>query len=98
MLKLHLQLAWHFFVKEYSQPHQKLLRWVQVILMVFITTLTLSSNTIQHYLNQNLASLLGADAVLAQKNKLTNEQALHLKRSSDAVVETMQVNATLTFN
>ena len=98
MLKLHLQLAWHFFVKEYSQPHQKLLRWVQVILMVFITTLTLSSNTIQHYLNQNLASLLGADAVLAQKNKLTNEQALHLTRSSDAVVETMQVNATLTFN
>ena len=64
MLKHHMLLAWYYFRQEYSQPHQKLLRWVQAILMIFIVTLTLSSNTIQDYLENNLQNLLGADAVL----------------------------------
>ena len=67
MLSHHLQLAWHYFQQEYSQPHQKLLRWVQAILMIFIVTLTLSSHSIQQYLQGNLQNLLGADAVLTQK-------------------------------
>lgn len=98
MLKHHLQLAWHYFAQEYSQPHQQLLRWVQAILMIFIVTLTLSSNTIQQYLQGNLQNLLGADAVLTQKGKLTKSQLTYLTHSSESLVTTMQVNATLTFN
>jgi predicted lysophospholipase L1 biosynthesis ABC-type transport system permease subunit len=98
MLSHHMQLAWHYFIQEYSQPHQKLLRWVQAILMIFIVTLTLSSNTIQQYLQGNLQNLLGADAVLTQKDKLTTDQLIALNGLSENVVITMQVNATLTFN
>lgn len=98
MLTHHMQLAWYYFTQEYRQPHQQLLRWVQTILMVFIVTLSLSSNTIQQYLQQNLQSLLGADAVLTQKNKLTKAQLTSLASFSESVVKTMQINATLTFN
>jgi predicted lysophospholipase L1 biosynthesis ABC-type transport system permease subunit len=98
MLTHHLQLAWHYFVQEYRQPHQKLLRWVQAILMVFMVTLTLSSDTIQKYLQGNLQNLLGADAVVTQKNKLTSSQLTYLTDLSEKIVTTVQVNATLTFD
>mgnify|MGYP006970138442 CR=1 FL=1 len=76
MLKHHLQLAWYYFIQEYHQPHQQLLRWVQAILMIFIVTLTLSSNTIQQYLQGNLQNLLGDVAVLTQKNKLNKHKMI----------------------
>jgi hypothetical protein len=97
MLINHLQFAWHYFKQEYRQPHQKLLRWVQAILMIFIVTLTLSSNTIQHYLQNNLNNLLGADAVLTQKDKLTTKQFSSLESFSEKFVNTLQINTTLTF-
>ena len=98
MLNHHVQLAWYYFKQEYDQPHQKLLRWVQAILMIFIVTLTLSSHTIQHYLQNNLQNLLGADAVLTQKAKLTPKQLSSLKNLSERIVNTLQINTTLTFN
>ena len=94
----HMQLAWHCTQQEYRQPHQRLLRWVQATLMVFIVTLTLSSNTIQDYLQGNLQNLLGADAVVTQKDKLTSKQLKALARFSENVVNTLQIDATLTFN
>jgi len=93
-----MQLAWHYSVREYRQPHQKLLRWVQATLMVFIVTLSLSSNSIQKYLQGNLQNLLGADAVLTQKDKLTTKQLTSLANFSENVVKTLQIDATLTFN
>jgi predicted lysophospholipase L1 biosynthesis ABC-type transport system permease subunit len=98
MLNHHMQLAWYYFKQEYNQPHQKLLRWVQAILMTFIVTLTLSSNTIQHYLQNNLQNLLGADAVLSQKAKLTPKQMTSLEGLTERIVNTLQINTTLTFN
>jgi predicted lysophospholipase L1 biosynthesis ABC-type transport system permease subunit len=98
MLNQHLQLAWHYFRQEYSQPHQQLLRWVQAILMVFIVTLSLASNTIQRYLQGNLQNLLGADAVLTQKDSLSTIQLTSLANFSEKVVTTLQIDATLTFN
>lgn len=97
MLIHHLGLAWHYFLQEYHQSHQQLLRWVQGTLMVFIVTLSLSSNTIQQYLEGNLQNLLGADAVLVQKDELTTKQLSSLVSFSENLVSTMQVNATLTF-
>jgi putative ABC transport system permease protein len=98
MLNHHMQLAWHYSQQEYRQPHQRLLRWVQATLMVFIVTLTLSSSTIQHYLQSNLQNLLGADAVITQKDKLTTKQLTALANFSESVVNTLQIDATLTFN
>ncbi len=98
MLIHHIQFAWHYFKQEYSQSHQKLLRWVQAILMIFIVTLTLSSSTIQDYLHNNLQNLLGADAVLAQKDKLTTKQLTSLANITESVVNTLQIDVTLTFN
>lgn len=98
MLIHHMQLAWHYTKEEYRQPHQQLLRWVQAILMVFIVTLTLSSSTIQRYLQNNLQNLLGADAVVTQKDKLSAKQFKSMTDLSDKVVKTLQINATLTFN
>jgi len=97
MLINHLQFAWHYFKQEYRQPHQKLLRWVQAILMIFIVTLTLSSNSIQDYLQNNLNNLLGADAVLTQKDNLTSKQLISIEKFSEKVVKTLQINTTLTF-
>ena len=97
MLTHHMHLAWYYFTQEYRQPHQRLLRWVQCILMVFIVTLSLASNTIQQYLQGNLQNLLGADAVFTQKDKLTTAQFTTLTNFSDNVVKTVQINATLTF-
>lgn len=93
-----MRLAWHYFYQEYSQSHQRLLRWVQAILMIFIVTLTLSSNSIQDYLQNNLQNLLGADAVLTQKDKLSSEHRTSLENLSESVVSTLQINVTLTFN
>jgi putative ABC transport system permease protein len=98
MLIHHMQLAWHYTQQEYRQPHQKLLRWVQATLMVFIVTLTLSSSTIQQFLQGNLQNLLGADAVLTQKDKLSSKQLTSLANFSEEVVNTLQIDATLTFN
>jgi putative ABC transport system permease protein len=97
MLNHHMHLAWYYFTQEYRQPHQQLLRWVQCILMVFIVTLSLASNTIQQYLQGNLQNLLGADAVFTQKDKLTTAELTTLTNFSDNVVKSMQINATLTF-
>jgi len=93
-----MQLAWHYFQQEYRHPHQQLLRWVQAILMVFIVTLSLSSNTIQKYLQANLQNLLGADVVLTQKDKLTTNQFNSLANYSEDVVKTLQINTRLTYN
>jgi putative ABC transport system permease protein len=98
MLMHHMQLAWHCTQQEYHQSHQKLLRWVQATLMVFIVTLTLSSSTIQDYLQGNLQNLLGADAVVTQKDTLTTKQRKALANFSEKVVNTLQIDATLTFN
>lgn len=98
MLNLTIKLAWHYVLQEFRQPHQLLLRWVQAVLMIFIVTLSLSSNTIQTYLESNLQNLLGADAVLTQKDHLTTEQIAVLKEHSDNLVKTLQIDATLTFN
>lgn len=98
MLTQHLALAWHYFIEEYGQSHQQLLRWVQAILMVFMVTLTLSSNSIQQYLQGNLQNLLGADVVLTQKDQLTSEHLNTMTVFSEKLVITQQVNATLTFN
>ena len=91
-----LKLGWHFYQQERNYAHQRLLRWTQAILMLFIVTLSLSSNSIQHYLQQNLQNLLGADAVLSQKHALTHTQFESVSGFSKEIVKTQDLKATLT--
>ena len=91
----HLKLAGHFFTQEYSHAHQRLLRWTQGVLLVFIVTLSQSSESIQNYLDNNLQGLLGADAVLSQQQKLTSAQYTALSKLTNEVVVTQQVKVTL---
>lgn len=92
-----ISLAWHFFKQEYHYPHQRLLRWVQAVLLIFIITLSLSSDSIQHYLQQNLQGLLGADAVISQQQAISNNQAQDLAKLANKVVLTQQITTTLTY-
>ncbi|MDP2561910.1 ABC transporter permease [Psychrobium sp. 1_MG-2023] len=98
MLMNNVKLAWHFYQQEYRFSHQRLLRWTQGALMLFIITLSQSSANIQTYLNDNLQGLLGADAVLSQQQALTAEQHNDIANLSSKVVTTQQVKTTLTHN
>lgn len=91
-----IKLAWHFFVEEYHQPHQRLLRWVQSILMVFIVSLSLTSDSIQNYLQQNLHGLLGADIVISQKQPLSAKQTSQLAALANEMAVTQQIKTILT--
>ena len=96
MLSNNLKLAWHFYKQEYQSSHQRLLRWIQGILLLFIITLSQSSISIQAYLDHNLQSLLGADAVLSQKAELTPSQHTEIVKITDDMVITQHIKTTLT--
>ncbi|WDD96750.1 ABC transporter permease [Thalassomonas actiniarum] len=91
-----MKLAWHFFKQEYQHSHQRLLRWTQGVLLLFILTLGQSSESIQHYLNNNLQGLLGADAVISQQQSLTAKQRAAVSELTDEIVVTEQIKTTLT--
>lgn len=92
----HIKLAWHFFTQEYHYVHQRLLRWIQGILLLFIVTLSLSSNSIQQYLQQNLQGLLGADAVISQKQALPQAQFDQLAELTNNMAINQQITTMLT--
>jgi len=96
MMINNVKLAWHFYQQERHYAHQRLLRWTQAILMLFIVTLSLASHSVQQYLQQNLQNLLGADAVLSQQLALTNEQYQRLSSFSTEIVNTQELKVTLT--
>ena len=92
-----LKLAAYFYIQEFGSPHQRLLRWTQGILLVFIVTLSLASNSIQSYLNENLQGLLGADAVLSQSNPFTSDERIKVTSLVKTLVDTQHVKTTLTY-
>ncbi len=95
-LSNNIKLAWCFFRQEFQYPHQQLLRWTQGILMLFIITLSQSNESIQTYLQSNLQSLLGADAIISQQQALSAEQYASVLALTNKIVVTKQVRATLT--
>jgi predicted lysophospholipase L1 biosynthesis ABC-type transport system permease subunit len=98
MLMSNIKLAWHFFQQEYNHSHQKLLRWVQGVLLLFIVTLSQSSDSIQSYLQQNLQGLLGADVVISQKQPLTVDEYNYVSSLANNITVTQQIKAMLTHN
>ncbi|WP_440055072.1 ABC transporter permease [Pseudoalteromonas sp. T1lg65] len=91
-----LQLAWHFWLQEKRLAHTRYLRWIQIILMAFIITLSQTSETIQQFLNKNLANLLGADLVLVHQTPLKTQQLDTLKTLSQRQILTQSLMVTLT--
>jgi len=96
MLIQSASLAWLFFKEEYLHSHQKLLRWTQGLLFLFMIVLSQTSASIQSYLTENLNNLLGADAVISQQSSLTAKQLNALTRLSEKIVLTEQMRLTLT--
>jgi len=96
MLMNNVKLAWHFYQQEYNYSHQRLLRWVQGVLLLFIVTLSQSSDSIQNYLQKNLQCLLGADAVISQKQALSVEDYNTVSALSKNISVTQQIKTMLT--
>jgi predicted lysophospholipase L1 biosynthesis ABC-type transport system permease subunit len=90
-LGLNILLAWQFYRQEYHLPHQRLLRWTQATLLIFMLALSQSSMSIQQYLTQNLQGLLGADALISQYQLLNEVQLKQLTEQVDDVVKTQQI-------
>jgi|GEM_PF-724995 len=90
------KLSWYFFKQEYKHPHQRLLRWVQGVLLLFIITLSQSSDSIQNYLQQNLQGLLGADAVISQKQAISQGHYEALSELTQNIAVTQQITTMLT--
>lgn len=91
-----LKLAWHFYQQEKHLSHQRFMGWTQAVLMVFIVTLSQTSQSIQDYLSSNLANLLGADLVISQKHSLNEDQHSELTNMSEQMVLTQTVVTTIT--
>lgn len=98
MFKRTLPLAWQLFINEIAKPHMQLLSITQSLLMVFIMTLTLASESIQKHLIDNMDNLLGADAVVSQYGALTDENVQQLKALSHSHIYTQSIKTTLTHN
>jgi len=88
-------LAWQFFRQEYHLPQQRLLRWTQLVLLVFMLALSQSSLSIQQFLTQNLQGLLGADAQISQSLPLTEKQVIDLTAQVNSVAVTQQIKINL---
>ncbi|NRQ42129.1 permease [Rheinheimera sp. YQF-2] len=97
-LRQNLQLACHFYQQQKRHSKERVLRWVQGILLLFIVTLSQTSASIQIYLGQNLANLLGADLVLSQPRALTASQYAELASMAEQIVLTESLTTTLTHN
>jgi predicted lysophospholipase L1 biosynthesis ABC-type transport system permease subunit len=91
-----IKLAWQFYWQERSYSYTRFLRWTQAVLMIFIITLSSTSQSIQSYLTDNLANLLGADLVLAPTKALDDSDYNSLVQMSESVVLTQDVVTTLT--
>lgn len=98
MFSQNTQLAWQFYHQEKKNFNQRFMGLTQTILMVFIITISQTSDTIQAYLTENLNNLLGADLVISQQRPLSNIQISKLTTMSEKMVLTRSVTTTLTHN
>ena len=89
-------MAWRLFLEDIRTVNQRVLQATQTLLMVFIVTLTLTSESVQQHLEHNMANLLGADAVVTHTGALSAEEFAYLQQTSSAVVFTQSLKTTLT--
>lgn len=91
-----LKMAWERYWQEIHSADNRLVYWTQFILMIFLISLTLSSASIQRYLENNLQNLLGSDMVLSRYHALPEDQITKLKSLSNVLSKTQLLDVTLT--
>lgn len=91
-----LQLAWRLFKDDCHNTNQQILQATQVLLMMFIVTLSLTSESVQSHLKHNLSNLLGADLVLSNKGALSAAALQQLTKNSEDIIFTQSLKTTLT--
>lgn len=91
-----LPLAWRLFLEDARTVNQRVLQATQTLLIVFIVTLTLTSESVQQHLEHNMANLLGADAVVTHTGALSVDEFAYLQQNSSAVIYTQSLKTTLT--
>ena len=93
-----VKLAFGNFLKQATQRDHRLVFFTQAVLTFFLVTLTLTSASIQTYLQTNMESLLGSDMVISQYQPLTPLEQTAINEFSDLVSETSVVPINLTHN
>lgn len=91
-----LPLAWRLFVEDARTVNHRVLQATQTLLMVFIVTLTLTSESVQQHLEHNMANLLGAHAVVTHRGALSTDEFAYLQQASSAMIYTQSLKTTLT--
>ncbi len=91
-----MTLAWQTYRQNKNSRDNRLVRWTQGFLIFFLTTLTLTSASVQDYLVGNMQALLGSDMVVAQYQPLETSERLQLDALADIVSETSVLPISLT--
>ena len=91
-------LMWHLLQQDYKASHFRLLQFTQGLLLVFLITLTLASESVQKHLAHNMANLLGADVVISQYGQMPVNDVTQLENLSSALTFTQSIKTTLTHN
>lgn len=89
-------LAWETYRQNMSTRDNRLVRWTQGFLIFFLTTLSLTSASVQEYLAGNLEALLGSDIVISQYQPLEMRQRIELDALANTVSETSVLPISLT--
>ncbi|WND01768.1 hypothetical protein QGN29_09400 [Temperatibacter marinus] len=87
--------AWNNFKQSLGTKDQKVVLWTQGILATILLILTLTTSSIQIYLEKNLENLLGADVVVGSNRFLSSADQEFLKNHSQRYSETIQVVVSL---
>jgi predicted lysophospholipase L1 biosynthesis ABC-type transport system permease subunit len=82
--------------QEIKNTDGKIGLFTQFILLLFLMTLSLSSASIQRYLNDNLNNLLGADLVISGYRPIPEEQQQTLNSLSKNIEHTQQIPLVIT--
>ena len=91
-----LVLDWETYRQNRSTRDNRLVRWTQGFLIFILTTLSLTSASIQEYLVGNLDALLGSDIVISQYQPLKADLRLELEALASTVSETSVLPVSLT--
>lgn len=93
-----LRLMWlakEALVQQFGDTDARLLRWIQLLLIFAIATLSFSMNSIQNYLDQNLQSLLGADLLLTQEAPIAPQHLQHLQQLASKFSKAKIIGVTI---
>ncbi len=91
-----LSISYSNFKNDAQSSDGKLVLFTQVVLIFFLMTLSLTSASIQNFLNDNLNNLLGSDMVIVGNTPLTDINETTLESTAIAVSKTQLIPLVVT--